>query len=141
MATDPYRNFNFIVEIDGLEVGGFSDASGFGASTDPIEYREGGDPARTRKLAGMTKYPNLVLKYGITDKHVLLDWYEQVVEGVIDRRQGRIKVLDVDGTAKMAWNFYGAWPTKWDAPDFSAKGNDVALETLELAVERIELDR
>jgi phage tail-like protein len=137
--VDPFRNFNFKLEIQGLTVGGFSDVTGFGASTDPIEYREGGENRTVRKLPGMTKYTNVVLKWGLTDSKVLYEWYRDVVNGKIVRRSGSIVVYDIDGlTEKVRWNFFEAWPTKWDAPDFTAKGNDIAVETLELAVERIE---
>ena len=57
MATakrvDPYRNFNFLVEIDGITQAGFSDCSGFGASTDPIEYREGGENTTVENFQGL----------------------------------------------------------------------------------------
>ena len=135
---DPYRNFRFRVEIDGLTLAGFSDCSGFGATTDPIEYREGGDPSYTRKLPGQTKFDNVVLKWGITDTHVLFDWYTQIRNGQVVRKNGSIVLQDTEGTEKIRWNFFDAWPTKYTAPDLSAKGNDVAIETMELAVERLE---
>ena len=69
--TDPYRNFNFLVEIDGVTQAGFSDVSGFGATTDPIEYREGGENTTVRKLPGTTKYSNITLKWGLTDSKEL----------------------------------------------------------------------
>lgn len=140
--NDPYRNFNFVVEIQGIRSAGFTDCSGFGASTDPIEYREGGKNTTTHKLPGQTKYTNIVLKWGLTDSRDLYDWYRDVVNGKIRRAHGSIVVYDVDGlTEKARWNFFDAWPTKWDGPDFSAKDNGVAIETLELAHERIERAR
>jgi phage tail-like protein len=136
---DPYRNFNFVVEIDGIKQAGFSDCSGFGASTDPIEYREGGENTTVRKMPGVTKYPNISLKWGITDSRELYDWYRDIVKGKVIRKTGSIVLYDVDGvTEKVRWNFFNAWPAKWDGPDFSAKGNDIAIETLELAHEGIE---
>ncbi len=136
---DPYRNFNFIVEIDGIKQAGFTDCSGFGATTDPIEYREGGDNTTVRKMPGVTKYPNIVLKWGLTDSRELYDWYRDIVKGKVARKTGSIVLYDVDGTTeKVRWNFTNAWPTKWDGPDFTAKGNDIAIETLELAHEGIE---
>jgi phage tail-like protein len=136
---DPYRNFNFVVEIDGIKQAGFSDCSGFGASTDPIEYREGGENTTVRKMPGVTKYPNISLKWGITDSRGLYDWYRDIVKGKVIRKTGSIVLYDVDGvTEKVRWNFFNAWPAKWDGPDFSAKGNDIAIETLELAHEGIE---
>lgn len=143
MATgtrvDPYRNFNFLVEIDGITQAGFSDCTGFGANTDPMEYREGGMPENTvRKLPGQTKYPNITLKWGLTDSRELYDWYRDVVKGKIERKSGSIILIDLEGQEKVRWNFFEAWPTKWDSVDFSAKGTDVAIETLELAVEKVE---
>ncbi|MFZ2162587.1 MAG: phage tail protein [Sideroxyarcus sp.] len=141
MATrvDPYRNFNFIVEIDGIKQAGFSDCSGFGANTDPIEYREGGENTTVRKLPGVTKYPNITLKWGLTDSRELYDWYNNIVKGKVVRKTGSIVLYDLDGiTEKVRWNFVNAWPTKWDGPDFSAKANDISIETLELAHEGIE---
>ena len=142
MATgqrvDPYRNFNFLVELDGITQAGFSDCSGFGASTDPIEYREGGENKTPRKLPGLTKFTNITLKWGLTDSRELYDWYRDVVNGKIQRKNGSIIVLDLEGNEKVRWNFLNAWPTKWDAPDFSAKGNDIAIDMLELAVEGTE---
>jgi phage tail-like protein len=142
MATgqrvDPYRNFGFLVEIDGITQAGFSDCSGFGSSTDPIEYREGGENKSVRKLPGLTKHNNITLKWGLTDSMELYNWYRDVTNGRIERRSGSIIVLDLEGNEKVRWNFFDGWPTKYDAADFTAKGNDVAIETLELAVERLE---
>lgn len=141
MATrkDPYRNCNFLVEIDGITQAGFSDCSGLGSSTDPVEYREGGDNTTMRKLPGTTKYTNISLKSGLSDSRELYDWYRKVVTGKTERRNGSIVVLDADGiTEVVRWNFFNAWPTKLEAPLFSAKGNEVAIETLELAHEGLE---
>lgn len=135
---DPYRNFNFRLEIKGIQVGGFSDCSGFSSSTDPIEYREGGENKFVRKLPGLTKTTNIVLKWGLTDSRDLYNWYRDVMNGKIQRRDGSIIVVDLEGNDKVRWNFFNAWPTKWDGPDFSAKGTDVAVETLELAVDNME---
>jgi phage tail-like protein len=136
--TDPYRNYGFRLKIDGIDQAGFSDCSGFGSSTDPIEYREGGENATVRKLPGLTKHANITLKWGMTDSHDLYDWHRQIVNGEIVRKNGSIIVLDTQGEAKVQWDFFQAWPVKWDGPDFSAKGNDVAVETLELACELIK---
>ncbi|MBP1774827.1 MAG: phage tail protein, partial [candidate division NC10 bacterium] len=92
--VDPYRNFNFLVEIDGISQGRFAECSGFGASNDPIEYREGGDNRTVRKLPGMTKYPNIVLKWGLTDSDELYKWWKNIMNGKVDRRNGSIILLD-----------------------------------------------
>ena len=136
---DPYRNCNFLVEIDGITQAGFTDCSGLGSSTDPVEYREGGDNTTMRKLPGLTKYTNISLKWGLTDSRELYDWYRKVVTGKTERRNGSIVVLDADGVTEVVrWNFFNGWPTKLEAPSLSAKGNEVAIETLEIAHEGLE---
>lgn len=137
--ADPYRNFNFLVEIEGITQAGFTDVSGFSGDNAPIEYREGGMVTNVRKLPGMTKYSNITLKWGLTDSHDLYDWFRDVTQGKVARKNGSIIVRDLDGvTEKVRWNFSGAWPTKWTGPTFTAKGNDVAIDQLDLAVETIE---
>jgi phage tail-like protein len=135
---DPYRNYRFRLEIDGITQGGFSDCSGFGGTIDMIEYREGGEPAYVRKLSGQAKYSNLVLKWGIIDDRSLVDWFGQVAGGQVVRKDGSIILQDPQGNDKIRWNFFGALPAKYDPPDFTGKGTDVAIEMMELAIERLE---
>jgi phage tail-like protein len=135
--VDPYGNFNFLVEIDGITRAAFQQASGFDSTIDVIEHREGGENTTPRKLPGMTKYSNISLKWGLTDDRDLYDWHRQAVLGNVQRRNGSIILLDRQGNEKMRWNFVNAWPSKWDGPDFNAEGNDVAIETLELAHEGV----
>jgi phage tail-like protein len=142
MATgdrrDPFRSFNFAVEIDGIARAGFRECSGLDASQDPIEYREGTEGLTARKLPGLNKYSNITLKWGMTDDHELWDWRKKVMTGKIERKNGSIVLLDDAGTEKMRWNFREAWPTKWTGPSFNATGNEVAIETLEIAHEGLE---
>jgi phage tail-like protein len=143
MATgdipDPYGNYNFLVEIDGITRAAFQECSGFDSTIDVIEHREGGENTTVRKLPGLTKYSNITLKRGMTDDTELYDWHRQVVRGDIERKNGSIVLLNRKGEEVARWNFYRAWPTKWDGPDLNAEGNDVAIETLELAHEGVEL--
>ena len=136
--VDPYMNFNFLVEIDGLTQAGFQEVSGLDATTDPVEYREGGENMTVRKIPGKTTYSDLSLKRGLTDSDELWKWREDVIKGSIERKNGSIILLDHDGTEKVRWNFYNAWPTKWEGPSFNATANDVAIETLTIAHEGIE---
>ncbi|MBP8001036.1 MAG: phage tail protein [Chloroflexi bacterium] len=137
-VTDPFGNFNFLVEIDGITRAAFQEVSGFDSTIDVIEHREGGENTTLRKLPGMTKYSNLTLKWGITDDMDLYTWHRQIVQGQIERRNGSIVLLDRGGQEVARWNFFRAWPTKYDGPDLNAEGNDVAIETLELAHEGVE---
>jgi phage tail-like protein len=138
---DPYGNYNFRVEIDGIDRAAFQQVSGFDSTIDVVEHREGGD-ATMRKLPGMTKYSNITLKWGITDDRELYDWHRRIVNGAarreIERKNGSIVLFDRGGAEVARWNFFRAWPTKWDGPDFDAEKSDVAIESLELAHEGVE---
>lgn len=138
VRVDPYGNFNFRVEIDGITIARFSEVSGLDSTIDVTEYREGGDNTTPRKLPGMTKHSNIVLKRGLTDDAQLYDWHRDAVQGRLERKNGSIVVLDRAGEEKLRWNFFNAWPVKWDPPDFNATGNEVAVESLELAHEGLE---
>ncbi|WP_298269404.1 phage tail protein [Geobacter sp.] len=135
---DPYKNFRFLVEIDGIVQAGFSDCSGFGSNVEVVEYREGGDATTVRKLPGKVSYPDITLKWGTTDSRELYDWHLAAVNGQIQRKNGSIILLDDTGQEKVRWNFFSAWPSKWDGPDFTAKGNDVAIDSLTVSCERVE---
>jgi phage tail-like protein len=136
--VDPYKNFRFLVEIDGIIQAGFSECSGLGSAIEVIEYREGGDSATVRKLPGKTSYHDVTLKWGISDSHELYDWHVLAINGKVQPRNGSVVLLDDTGVEKVRWNFFTAWPSKYDAPALTAKGNDVAIDTLTLCCERLE---
>jgi phage tail-like protein len=138
--NDPYKAFNFIVEIDNIATAGFSECSGLTSETTVIEYREGGDNSSVRKLPGLTKFSNITLKRGLTANRDLWKWRENIVNGTADRRDIAIVLLD-DSRAEIArFLVFNAWPCKWVGPTLNAKGNDIAIEELELAHERLELE-
>jgi phage tail-like protein len=142
MATgdriDPYMGFNFLVEIDGLTRAGFRECSGLDSSQDPVEYREGNDALTPHKLPGLNKYSNISLKWGITDDAEFWDWRKKAMDGTVERKNGSIVLLNDKGEEKLRWNFKEAWPTKWSGPSFKATGNEVAIESLEIAHEGVE---
>lgn len=137
---DPYAAFDFLVEIDGLTVGGFSECRGLSAEIDVIEYREGGDRGGIRKLPGLTRYSNIVLKRGITASRELWQWFRATATGAADRRTGRIVLLDRDRNPVAAFRFVEGWVARWEGPHLRAAGNDVAIETLEIAHEGLDLE-
>ena len=137
--VDPFRNFNFLVEIDGIAQASFTECSGLSTTTEVIEHRQGGDNVRVRKLPGKTSYSDISLKWGLTDSTELWDWRQQITDGNIVRKNGSIVVFDLANSTEVArWNFFQAWPSKWDGPALNAKGNDISIETLVLAVERLQ---
>lgn len=134
---DPYRQFRFRVEIDGIVQAGFSECTFSDTTTDVIEYREGDEPPILRKLSGLTKYGNITLKWGLTDSMELYQWRQQVIETGAEgaRKNMSIILIDEAGNEKARWDIFRAWPVKYDPPDFNAKGNEIAIETLEIAHE------
>ncbi|WP_248926130.1 phage tail protein [Paenibacillus hamazuiensis] len=133
---DPYRNFRFKVQLDNITQAGFSEVSGYDASIEVIEYREGNETATTaRKLPGLTKYSNITLKWGVTDSMDMYKWMEDAINGKIARKSVTITAIDEVGQEKAVWTVINAWPCKYTAPDFKGTGNEVAIELLEIAHE------
>ena len=133
MATYPHGKFRYKVEIDGLEAGGFSEASGFDASIDVIEYREGDMVQTPMKIPGLKKYGNITLKQGVADSMVMYEWMIAGVEGEVERKTITITILDETETAAASWQVINAWPTKYTAPDFNATSSEIAIESMEIA--------
>ncbi len=132
---DPYRQFRF--SIDGIDQAGFSECTFADTTTDPVEYREGDEPPVFRKLSGLTKFGNITLKWGITDDMKLYDWRKRVIEHGAEGERKNVSIILIDeaGKPKSRWEVVRAWPSKYDPPDFSGKGNEVAIETLEIVHE------
>ena len=135
--TDPYSSFLFRVEIDGITQAHFRECTGLGSSVEVIENPEGGK-GQVSKIPGRIKYPNIVLKWGLTDSTDLYEWHRRALQGTVDRKHGSIVQLDFQGGEKARWNFTDGWPTKWDGPSFNAGGSDLSVETLEIAHEGVE---
>jgi phage tail-like protein len=130
---DPFAVFRFVVEINGVPAGGFSEATGFESKTETDDYREGGTNDYVHKIAKETKYSNLVLKRGLTDSVLLYGWYQGIARGFVVRMTISIVLLDSSGDEKVRWVFLDAFPVRWASSDLNASGNTVAVETVEFA--------
>lgn len=139
--NDPYGQFNFLIEIDGVTRAGFSEVSGLTTDTNVIEYREGDEVTTTRKLPGLMKYANIVMKRGYTQDASLWNWRKQVIDGTTQRTTGTITLLDEARQPALRWNFTAGWPVKWEGPAMNGKTSEVAIETLEIAHEGLELEQ
>jgi phage tail-like protein len=132
IINEPYANFNFLVELDGITRGAFHECSGFTSSVEIIEYNEGGSLS-SMKLPGRVKYANLMLKRGMTDDLELYHWHLSVVQGAIQRKNGSILLLDRASNQVARWDFTQAWPTKCEGPDLNAEDNKIAFDSYEIA--------
>jgi phage tail-like protein len=131
----PHGKFRYRVEIDGLDAGGFSEVTGFDASIDVMEYREGDMVQTPYKIPGLKKYGNITLKKGLTDSLVMYEWLITGVDGPVDRKTITITSLDESEQPVASWQVINAWPVKYTAPDFNATSSEVAIETVEIAHE------
>ena len=136
--------YNFLLEIQGVVgdnkiiVGGFKSMSGMDSETEIVEFKQGNDTV-VRKKPGRTTYANIVLERGYTGTDDLWQWRMNIENGKIDRRSGSIVILDQDGQTEVArYNFYEGWPCKWYVPDMNSDSSAMAIEKIEIAVEKVE---
>ncbi len=137
--ADPYLGYNFLVELQGLIVGGFTEVSGLDLSTEIEERRQGGDNARSYKLPKGSSYANLQLIRGLSDLDMLWGWYQDVVAGKIQRRNGTIYLLDAASQPAMWWNFRRAYPISWTGPRFDAGSTTVLTASVTLVHDGFEM--
>jgi phage tail-like protein len=139
--TDPYRGFNFRIEIDRMTVASFSECSGLTADGDPVEYREGTDmPNTVRKLTGLRKYGNITLKRGFTQNLEFWTWYRNIANGVPDRRNVTIILMNENHQDVLRWEAENAWINKVEGPSLKASGNEVTIESCDLVHEGLTLE-
>ena len=133
LRIDPYQSCNFVIEIEGLLVGGFTDCTGLQIEVEMHEYREGGQNDFIHRFAGATKHPPLVLKHGLSPLDGLWGWHQDVVSGNIQRRNGTIYLLNSQQVPVLWWHFREALPLKWSGPELDSQKAVVAVESVELA--------
>ena len=141
----PYRVFRYRVEIDGIQRAGFSEVSGMNSSVDSVEYREGDDLRNTpRKLAGLTKFGNVTLRWGVTDDSDFLDWVYSVAPNntapptSMVRHNVTITLIDDAGADGPSWELINAWPVGYTVPDLNGMGSEVAIHSLEICHEGLQ---
>ena len=133
VRQDPFTSFNFIVELDGLIVGGFSRVEGVEGSIEVEEYVEGGRNDAPHKLLKGTRWPNLVLSRGMMEVDSMWRWFAATARGDIQRRSGAIVMLNSQRVPVNGWIFHGAVPVRWVGPSFdAASDSSVAIEKIEL---------
>lgn len=141
VVKDPYRAYNFKFEINGVVQGHFTRVEGLGMKVDRILYRAGGEHSTVRSIPGRVEYTPVTLSYGLTDSSELLRWLFKAVDGRVVRMNVSIAMLDDSGSAEVRrWNLIAAWPCEWSGAMLDALGNELAIETLTLAYDRLELD-
>lgn len=126
-------NYRFYVSLDNIPQAVFTEVSGLQLETVVQDYEEGGTNYFVHRMPGRTKVSNLVLKRGMTKSNAFYKWYIDFMTGKVKRQNISVVMYNTKGEELMRWNFLGAYPVKWSGPQFSADGKSIAIETLELA--------
>lgn len=134
-ADRPYAKFHFKVEIDGLTLAHFQSVSGLQHEIEALEVQEGGINQRMHKLPAQGRFPNLVLKLGYVNSTALEGWHQGFSQkpSSVKRKNGSIILCDDAGEAVCRWNFFEAWPVKWEGPQLDTGGGEVLVESVEIA--------
>ncbi len=138
----PLPKFQFSVDFGDIQSDiGFQEVSGLDTETQIIEYRDGNSKQySTVKMPGIAKYSNVTMKRGIfQDDSLFWDWYSQIKMNTIKRQTVVIKLLDESGSPTVTWTLANAWPTKITATDLKSDGNEVAVDTIEIAHEGLTI--
>jgi phage tail-like protein len=153
---NPYAAFNFVVKLEGTELAGFMEVSGLDGENAVIEYREGNDqkPGSTgafvRKLPGLERYPNVTLRRGIAGDLTLWNLRQKIRDADLSSPEFATTINSVTPALTVelqneshatvqTWQLHNAWISKLSGPSLNAKSNEIAIESVEVVCERIEL--
>jgi phage tail-like protein len=141
MANYPLSKFHFRVEWGGTRIG-FTEVTGLDKSMDVIEYRDGSSPEYSKiKMPGLQKFSNVTLKRGTFESdNEYYEWLNTVQMNTIERRDLVISLLNENHEPVMVWKIKNAFPVKVQSSDLKADGNEVAIETMELAHEGLTIE-
>ncbi|MEP7109461.1 MAG: phage tail protein [Ferruginibacter sp.] len=142
MATSyPLPKFHFQVKWEpGVRIG-FTEVTGLDKQVEAIEYREGSSKDYSKiKMPGMHKFSNITLKRGTVAKDTdFFDWINEITLNKVTRRDIIISLLNESHDPVMSWKAINAFPIKVQASDLKSDGNEVAIETIEIAHEGLNL--
>jgi phage tail-like protein len=140
--TWPLPKFKFEVDFGtGLNGISFQEVSGMDVESQVIEYRAGNSPVfSTVKMPGIAKYGNVTMKKGVfVNDNSFINWQKEIMMNTIKRRTVLIKLLDEEGALIMQWQLNNAWPRKITSTNLKSDGNEVAVETIEIAHEGVTI--
>ena len=138
----PMPKFRFEVDFgDDLKGVAFQEVSGMDVENQIIEYRNSNNPTfSTQKMPGLTKYGNITMKKGVfVNDNSFWKWHKEISMNTIKRRTIVIKLLDENAKINIQWQLNNAWPTKITSTDLKSDGNEVAVDTIEIAHEQLTI--
>jgi len=139
--VDPFLAGNFQVTIDGVGTIAFSEVQGLEVEIEIVNYRNGSDKENSeRKLPGLRKYSNITLKRGYVPDASLWNWFKSVLTGTLERTTVSITLLDAADNPAWTWVLTDAWPCRYTGPTLVANSSEVAIETIEIVHEGLEVN-
>ena len=140
--NQPYGGYNFNVSVEGAEPAAFATVILPTVEIDVVEYREGTDRVnQPRQVVGLTRYSHLVLKRGVAGSPYLWEWFNQVRQGLLDRRGVVVTLLNEERSPVVVWQMRRCLPIKYVGPTLNAGESEVAIEEIELAVEGLDIEQ
>src|SRR5512138_2596825 len=126
--AEPYRSYNFRLDINGVTQGHFTECSGPGVKVEALSYREACNNQIVHRLPCRVPYADVTLKYGLSSSRELFDWLLNAVNGNVTRQNVTVTMLDSTGAADvMHWDLINAWPAEWHGALLDALGHEVAI--------------
>jgi phage tail-like protein len=136
---DPYRSYNFKLEVQGVTQGHFAECSNLGIRVQAIAYREAGNQQVVHRIPGRVEYADVQLRYGLTTSRDLWNWFMNAATGAVERKNVSVILLDSSGVNEVVrWNLNRAWPREWNGAPLDARGQEIAIETVTLVFETLE---
>jgi phage tail-like protein len=134
MTSYPQPKFHFQVEWGGARIG-FTEVTGLDVETEVIEYRDGASPQHSKqKIPGLKKFANITMKRGVfKSDNDYFNWWNTVALNTVERRDVIVSLLDETHQPVVVWKVRNAWPAKIASSDLKADGNEIAIESIELA--------
>ena len=135
----PLPKFYFSVTLGADDKVSFQEVDGLESETQVIEYRHGNSPIYAPiKMPGLAKVGNVTMRKGIfVNNNKFWAWYSEIKLNTIARRTVVVNLLDETGNPKMVWTLNNAFPTKVTGTDLKSEGNEVAVESIEIAYETL----
>ena len=138
----PVPKFRFEVDLGtGLDTVTFQEVSGLDAESAIVEYRKGNSPLfSATKMPGIAKYGNITLKTGVfANDNTFWEWHKEISSKAVEKRTISIRLLDEGGRVVMQWQLHNALPTKITGPNLKSEGNEVVVDSIEIAHEQLTI--
>jgi len=140
--TEIHTSFRFAVQIDGITEAVFTECTLPSLEVEVHQQLEGGLNNAVHQIPGRVRAGKITLKRGLTTSSDLLSWYMDIAQGKISggERQVSVVMYDSESNEILRWNFENAFPSKWSGPAFASERNQLAIETLELSYQSMDVE-